>query len=352
MYKCAIPYSHVVIEEDWRRSNDDDEAAGHLDIWISGFPSECDKKPELLLDLVRATVPNMETVRVDIQVASCGGNATLTVRPVVVIEQVNKKDAAAHLQVGAKQWANTCVRKLNGVRYPSKSVNKNGRGGSVRKLVVVHANIAKVKMSVHKRVKRVLKRLSVGLMRSNKHKNPARSFHNFTSSKKVAKSAATAMRKSLMRCSSGFQDDISAKGCGGGSGGSGGSGGGGSGGNSDDDESWVDTEWFVVSFSAVSFLPEQVQRMAGVLVSVMRGKVNMDDVDAMFFDEKLVKTPFVPASAIWLDSSVHQIETMALQSEMLRSCGERVRSMREMIRQAVVGMERNAVEFQKMIDDL
>ena len=107
-----------------------------------------------------------------------------------------------------------------------------------------------------------------------------------------------------------------------------------------------------MSFSAVSFLPEQVQRMAGVLVSVMRGKVNMDDVDAMFFDEKCVKTPIVPASAIWLDSSVHQVETTALQSEMLRSCGERVRSTREMIRQAVVGMERNAVEFQKMIDVL
>jgi len=176
--------------------------------------------------------------------------------------------------------------------------------------------VARIKMSIHKRVKRALKRLSVGDSgRKKGHKNPARSFHNFTSRKKVAKSDAAALRKSLMRCASNFQEDIIPDVL------------------QPTDQHWSDTHWMVINFTAVGFLPEQVRRMSAVIMAVVGGRKTMEYIDKAFDIQHTVQTPMVSASAIWLDKVVLQSNAESYHQEMLHEDGhERLSSIRSDIR--------------------
>ena len=178
-------------------------------------------------------------------------------------------------------------------------------------LVAMNIEEAQMKMSVHKRIKRVLKRLCVGPSgRKKGNKNPARSFHNFTSAKKYAKSDAMAMRKSLMRCASNFQEDIIPSNDA-------------SPGSQNTTQNWMQSHWFVVHFSAVSFLPEQVRRMAAVLREVVGGREKMEYIDAAFKIDGRIKTPIINSSSNWLASVKLKNEAETYHQEMLREDGHK-----------------------------
>ena len=275
-----------------------------------GFSPPCDNCPDILLALLRNTVPGSEKVRIELTVADCGGNASVMIS---CPSQLGPDGIAV-----SQAWKKLCIKTMNGMQWPEEPYTNF-------QIIALCAREAKIKMSVHKRLKKVLKRMSSGLRHNVDHqprqpgsgssargnisgkddgttsnsnrnhgKNPARSFHNFTSDKKNAKSSASAMRKSLMRCSSGLQDDVRSdiqvtgvgiKGC-------------------DAVEmtsgryelSWMNFEWLVISFSAISFLPEQVRRMAAVVLAVMRGIETIEFIDVAF-SEKTVATPIIPAGA-------------------------------------------------------
>ena len=316
-YACAIPYAHLVTSAEAAAAEaaaaeasatpgatgpgegDADEA----EFWLSGFPPECDSDPAPILALLRA-MPGASAVQIDITLASCGGNATVTVRT----------DAGGTGVGGASEWTAACVRALHGKPWPFSITSTGGEGAHRRTMIAIHSAEARIKMAVHKRVKRVLKQICVGgtsisasastsasatqpTNAKRRKKNPARSFHNLTSDKKVAKSAVATMRKSLMRCSSGLHEDIDISEPSSSS----------SSLSSSTPATWVASTWLVVHMSAKNFLPEQVRRMVGVLVAVVSGDESLDFVDLVFRENTqqvghaCVCTAAAPAAAFWLD---------------------------------------------------
>ena len=176
-----------------------------------------------------------------------------------------------------------------------------------------------------------------------KNKNPSRSFHNLTSNKKNAKSAASAMRKSLMRCSSGFHEDIV----------------GNTATNANNvhvENEWIHTNWFVINFSAVQFLPEQVRRMTGVLVAVVSGMENMNYIDRVFGEGVSVKTPICPAGATWLDRIVCQKEAEIIQEIMLNGQNIDISQTKEVqeqnIRRSIVFSNIVKLQYNEMMEKM
>eukprot|EP00326_Haptolina_ericina_P029256 CAMPEP_0181167960 /NCGR_PEP_ID=MMETSP1096-20121128/3_1 /TAXON_ID=156174 ORGANISM="Chrysochromulina ericina, Strain CCMP281" /NCGR_SAMPLE_ID=MMETSP1096 /ASSEMBLY_ACC=CAM_ASM_000453 /LENGTH=110 /DNA_ID=CAMNT_0023255273 /DNA_START=8 /DNA_END=340 /DNA_ORIENTATION=- len=52
--------------------------------------------------------------------------------------------------------------------------------------------------------------------------------------------------------------------------------------------------------AAKDFAPQQVRRMAGLLIAVVSGRLGLDYIHKCFGPE-LVPTPLAPAEAMWLD---------------------------------------------------
>lgn len=73
---------------------------------------------------------------------------------------------------------------------------------------------------------------------------------------------------------------------------------------------WLEHDWCVVRFSAPDFASQQVRRMAGVLVAVVRGCESIAYVDQVADGSVRTETPMVPAEAVWLDA-VHLKEDAA-----------------------------------------
>ena len=101
---------------------------------------------------------------------------------------------------------------------------------------------ARIKLGVHRRIKAVLRALSDTV-------NGQRSFHNFCHPDCVH------TRRSLQHCSSGIQQDICHPG-----------------------PTWCESHMVVLSFSAQSFGAQQLQRMTGALVAVVRGEESIECV--------------------------------------------------------------------------
>ena len=335
-YKCAVPYVHLLSPEVFALCQSPKSEEAVCNIWFSGFPPVYDDDPDRLLSVLRSTVTGSDEVEIDLKIAKCGGNASVSIS----CPHLSGSEGATK----ANDWARRCTNSINGLQWPEKTFQDY-------KMIALPASEARIKMAVHKKLKKVLKRLSgvkahVGSSKQkSSSKNPARSFRNFTSDKKNAKSALSAMQKSLMRCSSGLQDDIRGTlksnrissaliedhGC--------------------PEDSWIFSEWLIISFSAVSFLPEQVRRMVGVIAAVMCGIESIDFIDTLFGDEP-VETSICPAGAIWLDHIVlNQISENFCESMISEPKGtiRSRKSMRQEIISSIVHNMLNTEGFENMM---
>jgi hypothetical protein len=65
---------------------------------------------------------------------------------------------------------------------------------------------------------------------------------------------------------------------------------------------WLDQDCAVIRFSAPDFASQQVRRMAGVLLAVVRGTEPFSYLDRVADGSVRTSTPLVPAEATWLDA--------------------------------------------------
>ena len=124
-------------------------------------------------------------------------------------------------------------------------------------------------------------------------KAAARSYHNFTTEKGIARSgqggAHHVARAMLRSCTWGIAGDLrpSAAACDGGDGGGGCDGG------------WATSDWVVLRFAAKAFAPQQVRRMAGVVAAIVSGRRPAEYLEQCFAPAP-TPTPLLPAEQVWL----------------------------------------------------
>ena len=145
--------------------------------------------------------------------------------------------------VDLEPGAGTAVIRVQGTKATLLRADLHGKlfEGCERGIIALSGREAAVKLAVHRRIKAVLRAL----------RGPTtgqRSFHNFCSPE------CAATRRKLQHCSSGIQHDVSDSGL------------------------WNQSHSVVVSFSAESFAPQQLQRMVGALVAVVRGDEKIECV--------------------------------------------------------------------------
>eukprot|EP00927_Polykrikos_kofoidii_P045461 TRINITY_DN39466_c0_g1_i2.p1 TRINITY_DN39466_c0_g1~~TRINITY_DN39466_c0_g1_i2.p1 ORF type:complete len:827 (-),score=155.07 TRINITY_DN39466_c0_g1_i2:84-2540(-) len=131
----------------------------------------------------------------------------------------------------------------------------------------------------------ISKRLCLAMKALRGPPKKLRSFHSFISeSISVLPNEAAAMRMLTKCIARGLCFDVSGPNPSGG------------------DGTWLDSEWATISFAAPAYGPQQVRRMAGAVVAVVRGSVDEDYIDRCFV-EQLPTLP-APSEALSLDSVV------------------------------------------------
>jgi hypothetical protein len=136
---------------------------------------------------------------------------------------------------------------------------------------------------------------------------PPRSFHNFTSEKRVARGGHVA-QSMLRSCTWGIAGDLRSRGEGGAAGGAVGGAElpGKLPGNlgaameaAMEAAPWLATDWVVLRFAAKSFAPQQVRRMAGVVGAIVSGSQPPEYLERCF-GAATVSTPLLPSEHLWL----------------------------------------------------
>ncbi|CAE8716690.1 unnamed protein product, partial [Polarella glacialis] len=139
-------------------------------------------------------------------------------------------------------------------------------------LVAMALHEALAKFSVQRRTRAVLKALKGG------DSKKLRSFHNFMQPQPAAKDQV-AMRQ-LLHCSAlGLTQSLRRPG----------------------GKGWAFDDWTAITFASADFGPQQLRRMAGALVAVVRGSEPLSYIDRCF-QEAPLQAPAAPAEVICLEA--------------------------------------------------
>jgi tRNA U38,U39,U40 pseudouridine synthase TruA len=233
----VVPYSALVPLAPVLPNGDVEGEVPACGVWLTGFPDSWDYSDvKALLSVCGVTCPE----KIEVEMPACGGFARLTL-PASRIEESME----------------SILRTLDG------RVLDGGK-----ELLVLDAEEAAEKMRVHSKIKTVLRQLAT-----------CRNFKNF--SKPGGKSAGLInANRRLLRCVSSVQNDVR----------------GGKGARATG--AWRSEDWCVISLCARQQGPQQIRRMMGAMIAVVRGVEGEEYLECCVKGEESVATPLIPAEVI------------------------------------------------------
>ena len=205
-------------------------------VWLSGLCDDCTES-DLRALIAESVKGRCDDMCVEVMLPACGGFAEI-----------------------ACQSAETCAHTVQVL---------DGQYWRGRRLTALALDEAKAKIRIHQQIKAVLRTLQT-----------TKNFRNFVEAKGTA-SAASGSRR-LLHCSSSVQSDFRPRR------------------GTRPSGEWLSTDWVEIEFSAKEFGAQQLRRMAGVIIAVVRGIEGSDYVERCISANQQVATPLAPAEAFFL----------------------------------------------------